>query len=195
MARVTASHAKPTGRHGCGPGASARDGSWRAAARAPIPIETLYTLYKHEANHERPVHSNSSQTAGDPLVIAGVALPLATAHRHRQVQGSRRDTPRDRSGRRADRHRGDPPQQHRPGQACSRICSTCCRRSSYTILPEHGRLLHRRRCGAHLPPRARTAGRPYAGQARSARRPENIVSRCRADAARGGDPGRRRISR
>ena len=50
------------------------------------------------------------------------------------------------------------------------------------VLPEHGRLLHRRRRRAHAPPRARARHRETDGEARGHRRPEDALPRQRADA-------------
>ena len=121
-------------------------------------------------------------------------LPLAPADRHRQVQRPRRNPPRHRGRRRADRHRRDPPHQHRPEPGRAEPA----RRAAAGPLhdpAQHRRLLHRRRCRAHLPPGARAARRPQAGQARSAGRPADAVPRRGADARGRRNAGQGRLRR
>ncbi len=74
-------------------------------------------------------------TASDPLIIAG------KTYRSRLLTGTGKfkdldeTAARDRGGRRRDRHRRDPAHATSARTRASRTCSTCCRPSRYTILP------------------------------------------------------------
>ena len=139
--------------------------------------------------------SQTPPSIDDPLIIAG------RSYRSRLLTGTGKFKDLDETARATeaagarDRHRRDPAHQHRPGRRASRTCSMCCRSIALHDPAEHGRLLHRRRRRAHVPPRARAARRAQARQARSARRSEDAVPGRRADAQGRRDARRRRLRR
>src|SRR5256885_6388120 len=119
-------------------------------------------------------------------------LQLAPAHRHRQIQGLRRDARRRGSLRGANRHGRHPAHKHRPDP----------RRAEPARFPaavqihlpaEHGGLLYGAGRGAHAAPCARAARWTRAGEARGAGRSAHAVPEHARDAEGGGRTGEGRL--
>ena len=129
----------------------------------------------------------------DPLRHRGTRVPLAPARRHRQVSRFRANARGHRRVRRRNRHRRDPPHQHRAG----RERAVAARRAAAVgihVPAEQRGLLYGRRRRAHAEARARAARRPRARQARGAGRPAYAVPQRAGDDQGRGDAGGRRLS-
>src|SRR4051812_37297428 len=119
-------------------------------------------------------------------------LQLAPAHRHRQVQGLRRDARRRGSVRGANCHGRNPAHQYRP-DAWRAEPARFPAAVQIHLPAEHRRLLYGAGRGAHAAPCARAARRARAGEARGAGRSAHAVPEHARDAEGGGRAGEGRL--
>ena len=135
-----------------------------------------------------------SGTPGDPLVVAGRRFASRLLVGTGKVREPGTDARCDRGERGRDRHRRDPPHQHRSGARRAEPARLPAARSVHHP-PEYRRLLRCGVRGAHLPAFPRAARRGQPREARGPGRRQDPPSQRHRDPGSGGAARRRRVRR